>query len=102
MPTRRLVLVKTARKNTHCMSLQDPDDCDDFAPDGSLGSMLEEYRKSKQEKQLKLEERAVRDGRPFSAPVASPSCDDIKKRQLDSRALKETPPGAALYTQAQE
>lgn len=76
--------------------MQDPDDGDDFAPDGSLGSMLEEYRKNKQEKQFKLEERAVRDGRPFSAPVASPSCDDIKKRQLDSRALKEAPPGARL------
>ena len=56
--------------------------------------MLEEYRKHKQEKQFKLEERAVRDGRPFSAPVASPSCDDIKKRQLDSRALKDARPGA--------
>lgn len=59
--------------------------------------MLEEYRKHKQEKQFKLEERAVRDGRPFSAPVASPSCDDIKKRQLDSRALKETLPGAPQH-----
>jgi hypothetical protein len=85
------------RLTTH---LQDPDDCDDFAPDGSLGSLLEEFRKSKQEKRFKLEERAARDGRPFSAPVASPSCDDIKKRQLDSRALKETPPGVPQPTTA--
>ena len=77
--------------------LQDKnDDESDGSSQEDLTPMLEEYRRSKQDKQARLERKAAEDGRPFSAPVESPSCDSIRRRTEGDRALKDHPPGKWL------
>eukprot|EP00892_Ulva_mutabilis_P005231 jgi/Ulvmu1/307/UM001_0311.1 len=70
---------------------EDTNEDEDFHED--LEPMLEEYRKSKQDKQARLEKKAAQDGRPFSAPVESPSCDSIRRRTEGDRALRDHPQG---------
>lgn len=75
-------------------TLQDTNEDEDFHDD--LEPMLQEYRKSKQDKHARLERKAAEDGRPFSAPVESPSCDSIRRRTEGDKALKDHPPGKHL------
>jgi hypothetical protein len=64
--------------------------------------LLREFRAKKQAKEISLLHRAIQDGRPFSAPAASPDCDSIRRRMVqDDMILKEQPKGTALLLMLQ-
>ena len=67
-----------------------------FAPDDDLqvSALLKSFRAMKQARQKQLIHEADQEGRPFSAPAASPNCTAIRKRTANDRALKEQQSGA--------
>jgi hypothetical protein len=70
-------------------------DGDDAESTEGLGALLEDFRRSKRVKQQQLVVEARNEGRPFSAPAASPSCAAIRKRTESDKILKELQPGSA-------
>jgi hypothetical protein len=67
----------------------------------NLDALLEEFRRSKQTKQHQLINKALKEGRPFSAPAASPGCAAIRKRTEGDKILKEKHAGEPHETAPQ-
>lgn len=67
-------------------------DDDDFGD--RLNELLEDFRRKKHAQQALLIDQARQDGRPFSAPAASPGCAAIRRRTEGDKKLKDEPPGA--------
>jgi hypothetical protein len=68
--------------------LQDNEDGSD-----DISEFLEGYRRKQQSKQVELRELAQKEGRPYSAPVASPSCSSIRNRSTCDLALQKQQSG---------
>lgn len=75
------------------------DDDDDSAFTDNLNRLLREFRAKKQAKEISLLHRAIQDGRPFSAPAASPDCDSIRRRMVQDDMIHRGQPKGML-TQA--